>query len=95
MLRTSLSKTVAQAATTANMNTTALMVRPVASVMPSSIVQTVAVRGQQTMPVATGETPLPAKTYSPFGTKQKNAVEWSVARLDDLLNWGRKGMHLR
>lgn len=89
MLRKVLSKTVAQAANNNN-QTTALMVRPVVSLMPSWV-QMMAVRGQQTLPVATGETPLPAKGYSPFGTKQKNMVEWSVARLDDLLNWGRKG----
>lgn len=82
MLRKVLSQTVAQAAN--NNNNTALMVRPVVSLL--------SVRGQQTMPVTTGDSPLPAKGYSPFGTKQKNAVEWSVARLDDLLNWGRKGL---
>lgn len=48
-------------------------------------------RHQQTMPVVDIQNPLPKKGYSPFGTKQSNLVEWSVARLDDLLNWGRKG----
>lgn len=45
----------------------------------------------QTMPVVDSKNPLAKKGYSPFGTKQSNMVEWSVARLDDLLNWGRKG----
>jgi len=48
-------------------------------------------REQQTMPVVDPQNPLPKKGYTPFGTKQPNMVEWSVARLDDLLNWGRKG----
>lgn len=30
------------------------------------------------------------KPYSPF-QKTSNAAEFSMARLDDLLNWGRKG----
>ncbi|KAE8753233.1 hypothetical protein FOCC_FOCC000156 [Frankliniella occidentalis] len=30
------------------------------------------------------------KQYSPFGTDQKTWGEYAVARLDDLLNWGRK-----
>ena len=48
-------------------------------------------RQLQTLPVPS-ETNTPArKGYTPFGTKQPNLVEWSVARLDDLLNWGRKG----
>ena len=28
--------------------------------------------------------------YSPFG-KKSNWADWTVARLDDVLNWGRKG----
>lgn len=53
----------------------------------------VVTRGQQTLPeVKPGQDgSVPRKGYSPFGTKQPNLVEWSVARLDDLLNWGRKG----
>lgn len=30
------------------------------------------------------------KPYSPFGTNQSTWGEYAVARLDDLLNWGRK-----
>lgn len=51
----------------------------------------VPVRHEQTMPVVDPGKPLAKKGYSPFGTKQPNMAEWSVARLDDLLNWGRKG----
>lgn len=50
-----------------------------------------ALRFQTTMPTVNPDAPLPKKGYSPFGTKQSNASEWAVARLDDLLNWGRKG----
>ncbi|XP_034101733.1 NADH-quinone oxidoreductase subunit B 2-like [Drosophila albomicans] len=49
------------------------------------------VRQQQTMPVVDTNNSLPKKGYSPFGTKQSSMAEWSLARLDDLLNWGRKG----
>ncbi|KAL7738096.1 hypothetical protein ACLKA6_006443 [Drosophila palustris] len=50
------------------------------------------VRQQQTMPVVdSGKDNLPKAGYSPFGTKQASMAEWSLARLDDLLNWGRKG----
>nr|XP_016942454.1 NADH-quinone oxidoreductase subunit B 2 [Drosophila suzukii]XP_016942455.1 NADH-quinone oxidoreductase subunit B 2 [Drosophila suzukii]XP_036676499.1 NADH-quinone oxidoreductase subunit B 2 [Drosophila suzukii] len=49
------------------------------------------VRQQQTLPVAEVAQTLPKKGYSPFGTKQSSVAEWSLARLDDLLNWGRKG----
>lgn len=49
------------------------------------------VRAQQTLPVVESGKTIAKRTYSPFGTKQPNMVEWSVARLDDLLNWGRKG----
>ncbi|XP_005175633.1 NADH-quinone oxidoreductase subunit B 2 [Musca domestica] len=52
---------------------------------------TLMVRQQQTMPVVDSSNPLPKKGYSPFGTKQSSMAEWSLARLDDLLNWGRKG----
>jgi len=48
-------------------------------------------RSQQTMPVVEPNSPLEKKGYSPFGTKQASMAEWSLARLDDLLNWGRKG----
>ncbi|EDW60736.1 NADH-quinone oxidoreductase subunit B 2 [Drosophila virilis] len=52
---------------------------------------TVLARQQQTMPVVDSGNTLPKKGYSPFGTKQASMAEWSMARLDDLLNWGRKG----
>lgn len=48
-------------------------------------------RGQKSLPVVDAAAPLPPAAYSPFGTKQKSMGEWTVARLDDLLNWGRKG----
>ena len=37
--------------------------------------------------------PVKYKPYSPF-QNTSNAAEYAVARLDDLLNWGRKVMHL-
>lgn len=46
---------------------------------------------QKTMPVVNPENPPPKKGYSPFGGKQSSLGEWTVARLDDVLNWGRKG----
>ncbi|KAH8266732.1 hypothetical protein KR018_007329 [Drosophila ironensis] len=49
------------------------------------------VRRQQTLAVSDTSQELPKKGYSPFGIKQASAAEWSLARLDDLLNWGRKG----
>ncbi|XP_001869339.2 NADH-quinone oxidoreductase subunit B 2 [Culex quinquefasciatus] len=47
-------------------------------------------RNKSTLPVIEKDKPdkLP---YSPFGTKQSNWADWTVARLDDVLNWGRKG----
>lgn len=46
---------------------------------------------QKTMPVVDSEHQ-PAKIgYTPFGTKQSSLGEWAITRLDDLLNWGRKG----
>lgn len=47
-------------------------------------------REQKTMPVVEKENPekLP---ISAFGFKQSNLADWTVARLDDVLNWGRKG----
>lgn len=44
----------------------------------------------QSLPVVDQNNQLEKKGYSPFGTKQPSLAEWSVARLDDLLNWGRK-----
>lgn len=48
-------------------------------------------RGEKTLPVVNPESPLERPGYSPFGSKQATWGEWAVARLDDLLNWGRKG----
>ncbi|KAH8313887.1 hypothetical protein KR067_013585, partial [Drosophila pandora] len=49
-------------------------------------------REQRTLPVYDFKCPYPPKWgYSPFGRDQKTWAEWTVARLDDLLNWGRKG----
>lgn len=31
------------------------------------------------------------KPYSPFRVKRENSLDYTLARLDDLLNWGRKG----
>ncbi|KAG4078157.1 hypothetical protein HA402_002209 [Bradysia odoriphaga] len=45
----------------------------------------------ETLPVVDQNNPIARKPYSPFGRDQPSLVEWSVARLDDLLNWGRKG----
>lgn len=49
------------------------------------------VRQQKTVAVVDDAHPVVKPGYSPFGTKQPNLAEWSMARLDDLLNWGRKG----
>lgn len=49
------------------------------------------VRGEKTMQEIDSKNPPPVKGYSPFGTKQNSMAEWGVARLDDLMNWGRKG----
>lgn len=57
----------------------------------AAAIQPVRQQNTQTLPVVDPNDPLPKKGYSPFGTKQPNLVEWGVARLDDLLNWGRKG----
>lgn len=43
-----------------------------------------------TLPVVEDQK-LPKRGYTPFGTNQGSAAEWAVARLDDILNWGRKG----
>lgn len=48
-------------------------------------------RGEKTLPVVNPEHPIEVPGYSPFGSKQKTWGEYAVARLDDLLNWGRKG----
>lgn len=49
------------------------------------------VRGEKTMQVVDPQSPPPVPGYSPFGQKQKSMAEWGVARIDDLINWGRKG----
>lgn len=49
------------------------------------------VRGEKTMQVVDPINPPPKPGYSPFGNKQSSMGEWTVARLDDLMNWGRKG----
>lgn len=49
------------------------------------------VRGEKTMQVVDPAKPPPVPGYSPFGNKQSSMAEWTVARLDDLMNWGRKG----
>ncbi|XP_036674522.3 NADH-quinone oxidoreductase subunit B 2 [Drosophila suzukii] len=49
-------------------------------------------RDQKTMPVYDYRCQNPPKWgYSAFGRDQKTWGEWTCARLDDLLNWGRKG----
>ncbi|BFG00002.1 NADH-quinone oxidoreductase subunit B 2 [Drosophila madeirensis] len=81
MLRSAiLSKTVPKCLQIATQNSNAL------SVVPGFFV-----RQQQTLPVVDPSQTLEKKGYSPFGTKQASVAEWSLARLDDLLNWGRKG----
>lgn len=46
-------------------------------------------RDQSTQPETQ---PVPEnRTYSPFKVPRSNLAEYALARLDDLLNWGRKG----
>ncbi|CRK93166.1 CLUMA_CG006563, isoform A [Clunio marinus] len=47
-------------------------------------------REQKTMPVV-GKDSVENLPGSAFGWKQSNWADWTVARLDDVLNWGRKG----
>jgi len=47
-------------------------------------------RDQKTMSVVEKEKP-ETKPITAFGWKQSSWGEWTVARLDDVLNWGRKG----
>lgn len=49
------------------------------------------VRGEKTMQVIDKNNPPPVPGYSPFGHKQSSLAEWGTARIDDLINWGRKG----
>uniref|UniRef100_A0A1Z3GD25 Probable NADH dehydrogenase [ubiquinone] iron-sulfur protein 7, mitochondrial n=1 Tax=Procambarus clarkii TaxID=6728 RepID=A0A1Z3GD25_PROCL len=44
----------------------------------------------QSAPAASSPAPVKYKPYSPF-QNTSNAAEYAVARLDDLINWGRKG----
>ena len=44
---------------------------------------------QTKVAVSDGKSSVPARPYSPF-QKTNNLAEYSLARLDDLLNWGRK-----
>jgi len=44
----------------------------------------------QSSVAAQPDTVVKRKPYSPFGTNQSSWGEYAVARLDDLLNWGRK-----
>lgn len=46
-------------------------------------------RAEHTIQPINTNSPPPTKTYSPFGLGQSSAAEFAVARLDDLLNWGR------
>uniref|UniRef100_A0A1B0GMZ5 NADH:ubiquinone oxidoreductase-like 20kDa subunit domain-containing protein n=2 Tax=Phlebotomus papatasi TaxID=29031 RepID=A0A1B0GMZ5_PHLPP len=61
------------------------------AIVPPGTFGAPAVRSMATLPVVDESKPPPPKKYSPFGTKQSSVGEWAVARLDDLLNWGRKG----
>lgn len=45
----------------------------------------------KTLPVVDPENPPKKPGYSPFGHGQNSWAEWGITRLDDLLNWGRKG----
>ena len=40
--------------------------------------------------VPEAEVNAPDGKYSPFQVDKKNKVEWALARVDDLVNWGRK-----
>lgn len=97
MLRKALSQSWASASSAAghqnNNHVAALLaqVRPGATVGGTFGTTVQPVRGQKSLPVVDAAAPLPPAAYSPFGTKQKSMGEWTVARLDDLLNWGRKG----
>lgn len=44
-----------------------------------------------TLPAVRESVAPPTRGNSPFGSNQSNMAEWTVARMDDLLNWGRKG----
>lgn len=63
----------------------------VARVAGSAVGSTSQRRELKTVPTVDTQAPLPKPGYSPFGSKQSSIAEYAVARLDDLLNWGRKG----
>ncbi|KAH8313891.1 hypothetical protein KR067_013581 [Drosophila pandora] len=48
-------------------------------------------RSQKTLPVYENNSVPEKSKYSPFGGNQSSTGEWAVARLDDLVNWSRKG----
>lgn len=49
-------------------------------------------RNQTTHPAHAEVDSVPApRPYSPFQVSRSNLAEYALARLDDLLNWGRKG----
>lgn len=49
-------------------------------------------RNQTTQPAHAQPDSVPAeRPYSPFQVSRSNLAEYALARLDDLLNWGRKG----
>lgn len=60
-----------------------------AVVQNSGAVQSV--RAEKTMQTVDPNNPPPVPGYSPFGHKQSSLAEWGTARIDDLINWGRKG----
>lgn len=48
-------------------------------------------RTQSTQPAHAAPDSVPAqRPYSPFQVSKDNLAEFALARLDDLLNWGRK-----
>lgn len=47
-------------------------------------------RSEHTIQPVNEHNPPPKKTYSAFGLNQSSPAEFAVARLDDLLNWGRQ-----
>lgn len=51
------------------------------------------VREQSTQPATASPTEVAAQTRKPYSPFQNtnNVAEFALARLDDLLNWGRKG----
>lgn len=53
--------------------------------------QNIQKRNQTTQPAQSEPDSVPAqRPYSPFQVSKGNLAEFALARLDDLLNWGRK-----